>query len=143
MALRLAENSHPPRRIYRGTFIDGANAVIIDEPDGSQRLLRDAELRARNAFTWGYRGRGPSDLAEALITDILEPHTRCPACLGAVLCGADLVHCAICDNIGLHPDVESAASILVETFIAGLPQEHGWQLEERTLLTHLAGSRAG
>jgi hypothetical protein len=143
MALRIAENSDPPRQIYRGCFIDGAEAVIIDEPDGSQRLLRDAELRARGTFTWGYRGRGPSDLAEALITDILDPHTRCPACLGAVLCGADMVHCATCDNIGLHPDVESAAAALVETFVHRLSKEHGWQLEASTLLTHLADSQAG
>jgi len=44
----------------------------------------------RGEFTWGYHGNGPDDLAEALITDVLASHARCPACLGAAPCGADM-----------------------------------------------------
>jgi hypothetical protein len=55
----------------------------------------------------------------------LAPHARCPACLEAAPCGADIVHCNTCDDIGLRQDIEAAAMTLVERFIYRLPQQRG------------------
>jgi uncharacterized protein DUF6166 len=139
-ARRMAGENDPPGMIYRGVFIGGDKAVHISERDGSQRLLRDAQLRARGKFTWGYHGTGPHDLAEALISDVLDPHTRCPACLGAAPCGADVVHCGVCYDTGLRQDIEALAATLVERFVSRLPQQSGWELEAGTLLGYLAHS---
>ncbi len=75
--------------IYRGVITDDDETfVVVGEPDGSLRLLRDAETRARGLFTWGYGGTGPHTLADVLLADVLAGHARCPACLGAAPCGA-------------------------------------------------------
>lgn len=48
---------------YHGLRIDDEALVIVEEPDGSRRLLRDPEARARGEFAWGYGGSGLYGLA--------------------------------------------------------------------------------
>ena len=139
MARRLADDPGLPEVVYRGLFIDGAPAVVVDEQDGSQRLLRDAEARARDRFTWGYQGTGPHRLAEILLTDVLGSHLRCQACLGAAPCGAGVVRCATCHNRGVREDMEQAETALVRALLARLPQACCWKLTAKMILTHLAG----
>ncbi len=81
---------------YHGLRVDDEALVVVEEPDGSRRLLRDTEARARGEFAWGYGGSGPYNLAVALATDALADLARCPDCRGAGPCGAGLVMCKTC-----------------------------------------------
>lgn len=124
---------------YRGLHtMDDESLVIVEDPDGSRRLLRDAEACARGRFAWGYGGTGPHKLAEVLVTDILGNYAHCPACLGGSPCGAGLVACPACANSGQRTGVELAAGTLVEKVITGLTQAQGWQLTRRHMLTQIA-----
>ncbi len=73
---------------YRGLRADDDSLVVVEEPDGSRRLLRDAEACARGRFAWGYNGTGPHALAETLLPDILDDYAHCPSCLRGSPCGA-------------------------------------------------------
>ena len=123
---------------YRGVLTDDDETfVVIEEPDGSQRLLRDAEARARGMFTWGYGGTGPHTLAEVLVADVLARDARCPACMGAAPCGAGVARCRSCGDAGRRVGTEQAAEILVRTLISQIQQDRCWVLTRRAILAHL------
>jgi hypothetical protein len=132
---------------YLGLYTtDDESLVIVEEPDGSRRLLRDAEARARGRFAWGYGGTGPHTLAEVLATDILGDHVHCPACLGGSPCGTGLVTCPACGDSGQRTEVGWEAGTLVVKVISGLTQAGGWQVTRRLMLTEIANEsplRAG
>jgi hypothetical protein len=88
--------------------------MLVEEADGSRRLLRDHELRARGQFAWGYGGGGPHALAEVLVADVLDRLARCPACLGSSPCGAGVVACAHCDGTGQRRELLSASGNLFD-----------------------------
>jgi hypothetical protein len=119
--------------------------VIVEEADGSRRLLRDAEACARGRFAWGYGGTGPHTLAEVLVTDILGKHAHCPACLGGSPCGAGLVTCPACADSGRRTGTAAAAGTLVGKVISGLTQAQGWELTRHHMLTKIGNEqpRAG
>lgn len=124
---------------YQGVHTtDDESLVIVREPDGSRRLLRDAEACARGRFAWGYGGNGPHALADALVLDILDDDAHCPACLGSSPCGAGLVTCPACGDSGERIGMEWAAGALVEKLISGLPQAKPWELTRRDMLTKIA-----
>jgi hypothetical protein len=123
---------------YRGIITDDDETfVVVEEPDGSQRLLRDAEARARGMFTWGYGGTGPHTLAEVLVADTLAGDARCPACMGAAPCGAGVAQCRSCGDAGRRGGTEQAAETLVCTLISQIPQDCCWVFTRRAILTHL------
>ena len=123
---------------YRGVLTDDDEAfVVVEEPDGSQRLLRDAEARARGMFAWGYGGTGPHILAEVLVVDTLAGDARCPACMGAAPCGAGVARCRSCGDTGRRGGTEQAAETLVRTLISQIPQDCCWVLTRRAILAHL------
>ena len=123
---------------YRGIRTDDDETlIVVDMPDGSQRLLRDAEARARGMFTWGYGGTGPHTLAEVLVADVLAGDARCPACMGAAPCGAGVAHCRSCGDAARLGGIEQAAETLVRTLISQIPQHCCWVLTRQAILTHL------
>lgn len=110
------------QRRYWGIESDQECLVFVEEADGSRRLLRDCESRARGQFTWGYFGTGPHNLSAALATDILGPLAYCPSCFGAIAVGGGMVTCPACDGKGLRSrdlDVLERACFSV---ISGLPK---------------------
>jgi hypothetical protein len=123
---------------YRGVLTnDDETFVVVEDPDSSQRLLRDAEARARDTFTWGYPGSGPHTLAKALVADTLASDARCPACFGTAPCGAGVAQCRSCGDTGRRGGTEQAAETLVRTLISQIPQRCCWVLTRRHILTHL------
>lgn len=76
--------------------------VLVQEADGSKRLLRDCEQRARGQLTWGYGGTGPYELGEVLVVDMLGILAYCPSCFGAITAGGGFVECPSCDGQGLR-----------------------------------------
>ena len=123
---------------YRAVLTDDDETfVVIEEADGSQRLLRDTEARARDTFTWGYGGTGPHTLAEVLVADVLAGYARCPACMGAAPCGAGVAHCRSCGDAGRRGGTEQVAETLVRTLISQSPQHCCWVLTRRAILTHI------
>jgi hypothetical protein len=90
------------QRQYWGIESDQECLVLIEEADGSRRLLRDCEGKARAQFTWGYFGTGPHNLSEALAADILGALAYCPSCFGAIPASGGLVTCPSCNGDGLR-----------------------------------------
>jgi hypothetical protein len=117
---------------------DDESLVIVEEPDGSRRLLRDTEACARGRFTWGYSGNGPHTLAEVLVPDMLDDYIHCSACLGGSPCGAGLISCPACGSSGQRTGSEWAAAVLVEKVISDLIQTEGWRLTRRSMLAQIA-----
>ncbi|MBB5979872.1 hypothetical protein [Kribbella solani] len=79
--------------------------MLVEEPGGSKRLLRDGESRARGQFEWGYGGTGPGNLADTLGLDILGDLVVCPVCLGGAAFTSKLVHCRECRGTGQAPEL--------------------------------------
>lgn len=96
-------------------------AVIVEEPDGSTRLL--AGITAGSSqFTWGYRGTGPHTLALALTHDALGAWARCQTCAGGSCEDACAPgHCQPCRGSGWHPDLGSGMLRVLDV-IAAIPQ---------------------
>jgi hypothetical protein len=90
------------QRRYWGIESDEECLVLVEEADGSRRLLRDCEGRARSQLTWGYFGTGPHNLSEALAADILGPLAYCPSCFGVIAASGGLVTCPSCGGDGLR-----------------------------------------
>lgn len=104
--------------------------MLVEEYDGSTRLLRDSESRARAEFEWGYGGGGPTTLAEVLTTDALGDLVLCPACLGGAAYTPNLVHCRECTETGLAPqllELQLSIAEKVETLPATANQRSGRQ----------------
>ncbi|MET8352670.1 hypothetical protein [Micromonospora sp. NPDC005206] len=131
---------------------DGSYIVVVEEPDGSRRLLRDSEAGARGLFAWGYGGTGPHTLADVLTDDILADLNRCPDCFGAIKCAAGLVRCRTCHNTGLRVERGHIASALVSRVISLLPEhpaaaptipEAEWSLTRSVLLAEACRTQTG
>ncbi|MEU3456836.1 hypothetical protein ABZ671_25020 [Micromonospora sp. NPDC006766] len=140
----LAGPGFSDRRYHGLPEIDGSYLVVVEEPDGSRRLLRDSEAGARGLFAWGYGGTGPHTLADVLTDDILAELNRCPDCFGATKCAAGLIRCRTCRNTGLRMERWHIASALVSRVISSLPNhpaaaptipEAEWSLTRSALLT--------
>ncbi|WDZ83970.1 hypothetical protein [Micromonospora cathayae] len=130
----------------------GSYLVVVEEPDGSRRLLRDSEAGARGLFAWGYGGTGPHTLADVLTDDILADFNRCPDCFGAVQCAAGLIRCRTCHNTGLRVERWHIASALVRRVISSLPKhpaaaptipEAEWSMTRSALLSEACRIQAG
>jgi hypothetical protein len=102
-----------------------AGLVVVEEADGSRRLLRNSEGAARGLFAWGYGGTGPHTLAEVLTGDLLRDLARCPDCFGAITCAADLIRCRTCHNTGHRVEHQHIAAALVRRVISKLPRYPG------------------
>lgn len=57
---------------------DGTAVVEVQEPDGSFHALPHAIVHSPTGFEWGYLGAGPSDLALAILLDVLGESARLP-----------------------------------------------------------------
>ncbi len=90
-------------RHYWGIKWDDDCLVLVQEADGSRRLLRDCEGRVRG-FSWGCSGRGAHNLASVLVSDILGNFAYCPSCYGTISVGAGLIVCPSCNGDGLRLD---------------------------------------
>lgn len=122
----LLDKPDTPNWRYHGLITaDDANLVLVEEPDGSRRLLRDSEAGARGQFAWGYGGNGPHTLAKVLTDDILADLARCPHCLGAAPCGAGPVTCSACADTGRIREWTLIVDRLVERVISRLPDQAG------------------
>ncbi len=125
-------------RVYVGLRRAHGVIVLVREPDGSQRLLRDAEGRARGVFEWGYGGGGPHDLAPVLLDDALEELTRCPSCHGASFGEyGDPSYCRFCHGSRRRPEMHRLSLALVDEKVAGWRRERrgvNWQISRSELL---------
>ena len=137
IARNLLNSSSYRDRTYRDIKRCDGRLVMVTEADGSNRLLRDYEVRARGQFSWGYGGTGPHNLADAMILDLLDDFARCPTCLGAAPSAAELIRCKSCEGSGVRPWLAEAASILVTKVISSLPREQNWNLTRSQLLAIL------
>ena len=146
----LAEPDFAERRYHGLRLNDDDTVVIIEEVDGTRRLLRDAEARARAVFAWGYGGTGPHNLADALVADALADLTRCPDCFGAAPCAAKVITCSGCRNTGNRFPPKLLASSIVSRVITALPDLSGaeptldgaeWTLTRTRLLAEAAARR--
>lgn len=117
-------------RHYWGVESGGDCFVLVQEADGSRRLLRDSEERARTQFTWGYSGAGPHHLGEALVADMLGALAYCPSCFGAISAGGGLVECASCDGDGLRRNELWSLHRAVYNVTASLPKKPDPLLQE-------------
>ncbi|MGW1341388.1 hypothetical protein ACWCOV_10075 [Kribbella sp. NPDC002412] len=144
-AARLHNALADPRfrdRSYSG-LRDGETLVLVEEYDGSTRLLRDSESRARAEFEWGYGGGGPTTLAEVLTTDALGDLVLCPACLGGAAYTSNLVHCRECTETGLAPQLLELQLSIAEK-VETLPRDREpaqrpaavWTWTRREILEH-------
>ena len=102
MIKRLGARALVDERDYWGVEYDEDELVLVQEVDGSRRLLRDGECRARSRINWGYGGSGPYDLASLLVADALGPLAYCPSCFGAIGAAAGFVQCPVCED-GMRP----------------------------------------
>lgn len=119
--------------------------VVVEEVDGSRRLLRDFDAAARSAFAWGGGSTGPWNLAEALVKDILGDQARCPWCRGASVFAAGQARCLTCDNSGLHPVLFRIIERLltnaiydIEELAEPLIPEASWSIRRSALLVTAA-----
>ena len=105
-------------RHYWGIELGGETLILVAEADGSRRLLRDCEARARSQLTWGYGGTGPYNLSEVLVDDVLGPLVHCPSCFGAIAVAGDAVDCPCCNGTGYRQelfDLRSACGGITST----------------------------
>lgn len=140
----LADPAFTDRR-YHGLHLDGEDAVVVvEEHDGTRRLLRDAEACSENVFEWGYGGGGPYALANALVADALADLTRCPDCLGAAPLAAGLITCDGCRNTAYRFSPEDLARQLNHRVVTRLSKQPDpaatmdgadWTLTRKQLLT--------
>jgi hypothetical protein len=68
-------------RIYRGTVDPrpgNATRVEVEGLDGTHPLINHTDTE----FAWGYRGAGPSTLAQCIVIDTLGTDARCKRCVG-------------------------------------------------------------
>lgn len=148
----LAASDIIERRYHGLPERDGSYLVVVEEPDGSRRLLRDSEAGARGLFAWGYGGTGPHTLPDVLTDDILADLNRCPHCFGAIKCAAGLIRCRTCHNTGLRVERRHIASALVRRVISSLPEhpaatpaipEAEWSLTRSALLAEACRIQTG
>ncbi|MFI6827561.1 hypothetical protein ACIBG5_10710 [Kribbella sp. NPDC050241] len=137
-AMRVRDALDSPRFVdwsYAG--LRGPETLVrVDTQDGSRRLLRDLESRARGEFEWGYGGTGPTTLAEIISLDALDDLVWCQACLGGSACAGELIRCAECKGTGFTAqlcDFQLAVAERVES----LPRSNdGWLWTRREILDH-------
>jgi hypothetical protein len=109
--------------IYRGSQnADERPIVTVEMPDGSRRVLRDAEVRTGD-LTWGYYGTGPHNLATVLLADILTGHRECGDCLGTSPLAVGMIKCRSCSNTGIRSGTGKAEGRLLTTVIGKLPEQ--------------------
>jgi hypothetical protein len=109
-----------------------ASLVLVEEHDGSKRLLRDNESRARGQFEWGYGGTGPTTLSETLAVDVLGDLVVCPACLGGAAFTSKLVHCHKCNGTGQAPQlfaVQMSIAEKVDTLPRDREPDQSWSTD--------------
>lgn len=139
MARWLAAQPDTANWIYRGDKkVDEQPIIIVEMPDRSRRVLRDAEVRTGD-LTWGYYGSGPHDLATVLLADILADHRECPDCLGAGPLAAGMIRCRSCSNTGRRPGTRKAERRLLATIIGKLPEQ--FERNRLELLSTISGAR--
>jgi Family of unknown function (DUF6166) len=99
-------------RRYYGVQDNFGPCVIVEEADGSVRYLLDDDRHSHSAFTWGYIGTGPFELAMAMLRDALGVASTCPYCLSTCH-GAptEPSWCVQCSNSGQRPELEELAAM--------------------------------
>lgn len=148
---RAVEVESSNRRYYGLHPRDRDPLVVVEERDGSRRLLPEIEneIELGIDIQWGYGGGGPSALGEALVNDAFNDSMLCPDCFGATPLTAWTILCGHCRNTGYGFDLESLTFRLVSGTIEGLPSSRDepklagkveWTLTQQDVLDSALGN---